>query len=194
MSLDKKENKKILRQKLKQKLSELSIIEIDRISLSLSNNLKSYISEYKIQNKINGISIGGFSPIANEPIWFKAFSPGDNANYSLVHMHDEVNISYHKVDFRDIISEIHGLKLDNKLIEKETYPDIILVPGLGFNKSLDRLGRGRGYFDSYLKSYKGIKIGLFFECQRVDSVFTEEHDEKLDLIITEKKIYKGKNK
>jgi 5-formyltetrahydrofolate cyclo-ligase len=68
---------------------------------------------------------------------------------------------------------------------------VVLIPGLAYTRSLERLGRGKAYFDNYLKNYKGEKIGLFFGLQEVDDVFLEKHDMKLDLIITEKEIIRG---
>ena len=68
-------------------------------------------------------------------------------------------------------------------------PDCILVPGLSFDPQGYRLGYGGGYYDNFLKSQKGIKIGLFFEFQFEESIFHENHDIKLDLIITESKTY-----
>ena len=62
--------------------------------------------------------------------------------------------------------------------------DLILVPGLAFDQTGHRIGYGRGFYDSLLKSTKGLKVGLAFEEQIVGKIPTEDHDVPLDLIIS----------
>lgn len=64
--------------------------------------------------------------------------------------------------------------------------DLIIVPGLAFDRKLNRLGFGMGYYDRYL-SNKGIyKIGLCFDEQIVEFVPVNELDIKMDMVITKK--------
>ncbi len=64
--------------------------------------------------------------------------------------------------------------------------DLIIVPGVAFDKRGNRIGFGKGYYDRFLKGYRGKKIALAYEFQLVDRIETEEHDERVDEIITEK--------
>lgn len=73
----------------------------------------------------------------------------------------------------------------NKVIPNT--PDIILVPGVAFSYRLERLGYGKGFYDRYLTE-NVLKIGLAFEFQTLDTLPVEEHDIKMDKIITEKQI------
>jgi len=67
--------------------------------------------------------------------------------------------------------------------------DLILVPGVVFDKSGNRIGHGVGYYDSLLKDSKNAcHIGLAFEVQIVDSIPAEEHDMKVDKIVTENRV------
>jgi 5-formyltetrahydrofolate cyclo-ligase len=68
-----------------------------------------------------------------------------------------------------------------------------LVPGVAFDKTGARLGRGKGIYDRLLKNSNGLSIGIFYECQRADKVPADEHDQKLDMIVTEKVIINLKN-
>jgi len=68
--------------------------------------------------------------------------------------------------------------------------DAIIVPGLAFDLNKNRLGRGKGCYDKYLKNYNGIKIGLCKETQIIEKVPVEEHDIKMDIIVTEKRVIK----
>jgi len=64
-------------------------------------------------------------------------------------------------------------------------PDIIIVPGLAFDRSGNRLGRGGGFYDAYLRNFHGQKIGICKQMQFVDELPIEEHDIKVDFVITE---------
>jgi len=67
--------------------------------------------------------------------------------------------------------------------------DLILVPGVVFDESGNRIGHGMGYYDKLLKnSKKALHIGLAFEMQIVDNIPAEEHDVKVDKIVTENRI------
>lgn len=65
-----------------------------------------------------------------------------------------------------------------------------LIPLVGFDKNRQRLGYGKGYYDSTLKETTAIRIGLAYDCQEVPIFEPEEHDERLDIIITESKMLK----
>ena len=63
--------------------------------------------------------------------------------------------------------------------------DLMIIPGVAFDKDNNRLGYGRGYYDKYLKDKDLYKIGICFHEQLVDNIEVEEHDIKMDLIITD---------
>ena len=70
--------------------------------------------------------------------------------------------------------------------------DLIIVPGVSFDNFFNRLGFGMGYYDKYLSKSNIYKIGLCFSEQMVSSLPTQKHDIKMDMIITENKIYQKK--
>ncbi len=70
--------------------------------------------------------------------------------------------------------------IDNSLL------DVVIVPGSVFDKNGYRTGYGGGYYDRFLESTDALKVGVCFDFQLVDDVFPEEHDKKMDFIITEK--------
>lgn len=64
--------------------------------------------------------------------------------------------------------------------------DLVIVPGLGFDRKGNRLGRGGGYFDRLLaKATHAAKIGLAFKEQRVTRIPVEAHDIPVDRVITD---------
>ena len=78
----------------------------------------------------------------------------------------------------------------NKLV----YPDILLVPLVAFDYKRFRLGYGGGYYDRYVSKMKKkknlITIGLAFDFQKVKRLPVNKFDKKIDIVITNKKIYK----
>jgi 5-formyltetrahydrofolate cyclo-ligase len=65
---------------------------------------------------------------------------------------------------------------------------IHIIPGVGFDRNGNRLGRGHGYYDKFLQNKTGLKIGLAFDEQIVDNLHSEAHDIVMDLIITDKEL------
>ena len=77
-------------------------------------------------------------------------------------------------------------------------PDIILVPLVAFDKSLNRIGYGRGYYDRALKQLSSNKkiltIGMAFSFQEASIIPTNQYDYNLDCILTNRNlIYKKTN-
>lgn len=70
----------------------------------------------------------------------------------------------------------------------EPRADLILIPGLGFDRQGFRIGRGAGMYDRTLAKVRPDcqKIGLFFSLQEVPQIVREDHDQSLDGVITEK--------
>lgn len=65
--------------------------------------------------------------------------------------------------------------------------DLILVPGIAFNLSGKRLGRGSGYYDRFLKQAKRAKrVGLAFSEQLSRNIPVDTHDLLMDQVITDK--------
>lgn len=69
-------------------------------------------------------------------------------------------------------------------IKKEDI-DLIIVPGVAFDKQSRRIGYGKGYYDKFLKDFKGKTIGLAFKLQILEIIPKDEWDIKLDKVISE---------
>lgn len=66
--------------------------------------------------------------------------------------------------------------------------DLIVVPGVAFTRDGCRLGRGGGFYDRFLgrSDLHAATIGICFDVQIVSSLPTEEHDRRVDMVITER--------
>ena len=66
---------------------------------------------------------------------------------------------------------------------------LALVPGLAFDRSGGRLGRGGGYYDRWLTGFSGLTAALCRDAQLVDAVPRLPHDLGVDLVLTETGLY-----
>lgn len=68
--------------------------------------------------------------------------------------------------------------------------DLVITPSIVFDKKGYRLGYGKGYYDKYFSSREyDISVGLSYHKLLQDNVPKEDHDIKVDVIITEEKIF-----
>ncbi|MFH1418305.1 MAG: 5-formyltetrahydrofolate cyclo-ligase [Planctomycetota bacterium] len=79
---------------------------------------------------------------------------------------------------------IRGVPIPIELI------DLVIVPGLAFDPSGNRLGRGRGFYDRFLarEEFTGKACGLSLEVQIVDSIPARPHDVKVSMLVTEQRV------
>ncbi len=79
--------------------------------------------------------------------------------------------------------------LHSRLVSKKNI-DVVIVPGVAFDEKGNRLGRGMHFYDDFLAGMHAVKIGLAFELQIVENVPTEAHDVPVDLVVTEKRLFR----
>ena len=63
--------------------------------------------------------------------------------------------------------------------------DLALVPAVCYDRRGFRLGFGGGYYDRWLSGFSGFTVGLCRDCVLQDRVPTEDHDCRVDLLLTE---------
>jgi 5-formyltetrahydrofolate cyclo-ligase len=63
-----------------------------------------------------------------------------------------------------------------------------LIPGVAFEPGGNRLGRGGGHYDALLRGAAGIRVGIAFDWQVVESLPAEPHDEPMDFVVTERRV------
>lgn len=64
---------------------------------------------------------------------------------------------------------------------------LVLVPGLAFDRCGWRLGYGGGYFDRFLKDFRGVSVGVVFQALLLESIPHGEHDVPMHWLATEDK-------
>lgn len=94
----------------------------------------------------------------------------------------------HLVDVDDLdgLRPGHRGILEPSGVSEHDSPDVFLVPGVAFDLRGGRLGHGGGHYDRLLARHPGaVRIGLSFSCQLVLRVPMDEHDQPMDVVVTE---------
>ena len=83
--------------------------------------------------------------------------------------------------------------LEPRNSKKKIIPDLIMVPLVAFDNSLNRIGYGKGYYDRSLRKISKIKknvisLGIAYSFQRCKKIPVNNHDFKLNYVFTEKGI------
>lgn len=100
-----------------------------------------------------------------------------------------------KMDFY-LIDNLNELEIGKfKIMESKSFINnyhnsVCITPGICFDYKFYRIGYGKGYYDKFFKNYNGKKIGLCYESCLIDDCFHDTHDIPVDIVITEKKVYK----
>ena len=159
---------------------------------NLQINLEKFISFLK-NDKLNLKSIGGYYPSNYEidDLAILDFLEKKNFKVSLPIIKKDNQMNFYRWSRKDPL-KINKFGIPEPLSSKVFYPDILLVPLVAYDSSLNRLGYGGGYYDRYIekieKIKKVIKIGLAFSFQKISSIPTNQYDKRLDFIVTEKEI------
>ena len=167
-------------------------IRKNKFDKNLQINLEKFISFLK-NNKLNLKSIGGYYPSNYEIDDLAILDLLEKKNFkvSLPIIKKDNQMNFYRWSRNDPL-KINKFGIPEPLSSKVFYPDILLVPLVAYDSSLNRLGYGGGYYDRYIekldKIKKVIKIGLAFSFQKISSIPTNKYDKKLDFIVTEKEI------
>ena len=165
-----------------------------KFNKDLKINLGKFISFLKI-DKLNFKSIGGYYPSNYEIDDLDILDLLEKKNFkvSLPIIKKENQMNFYSWSRNDPL-KINKFGIPEPVSSKMFYPDILLVPLVAYDASLNRLGYGGGYYDRYIekieKVKKVVKIGLAFSFQKISSIPINQYDKRLDFIVTEKEILK----
>ncbi len=174
--------------------SEILKFRKKNFNKNLKINLDKFISFLKI-NIRNAKKIGGYYPSNYEIDDLEILDVLDKQNFkiSLPIVKKNNQMNFYSWSKKDPL-KVNKFGIPEPVSSKILYPDILLVPLVGYDKNLNRLGYGGGFYDRYIekidKIKKVTKIGLAFSYQKITSIPINQYDKKLDFIVTEKEIVK----
>ena len=143
------------------------------------------------KNNLTKKCIGGYFPVNYEVDDLEILKKFENKKYqiSLPVIKKNFDMDFYQWSFNDPL-KINKYGIPEPILKKIIYPDVILVPLVAFDKKLNRLGYGGGYYDRVIKKIsekkKILKIGLAFSVQKINNVPVTKYDKKLDYIVTDK--------
>ena len=161
------------------------------------NNFKNFQIDFKViikflkKKKIKGKILGGYYPYNYELDIMKILEKFEEKNYliSLPRIKKNFQMDFFQWTTTDPLT-VNKYGIPEPISSKVIYPDILFVPLVAFDKNLNRIGYGGGFYDRYIKKIKKNKkittIGLAYSFQKVKKIQINKYDIKLDFIITEK--------
>ena len=145
------------------------------------------------KNNLTKKCIGGYFPVNHEIDDLEILKKLKKKKYqiSLPAIKKNFDMDYYSWSFDDPL-KINQYGIPEPNSKKLIYPDILLVPLVAFDKNLNRLGYGGGYYDRVIdklsKKKYILKIGLALSVQKINNVPVTKYDKKLDYIVTDKYI------
>ena len=95
---------------------------------------------------------------------------------------------FHKLEsIKDV--ELNKYHIREPLFSSEIIDniEIMIVPGIAFDVSKNRIGYGKGYYDRYLSKHECYKVGLAFDEHLHKEIPADSFDIKMDIVITDKR-------
>ena len=158
---------------------------------NLKINLEQITKILKEKN-IKGRTVGGYYPYNYEIDIMEILKNFEKKKYqiSLPKIKKNSEMDFFHWSIKDPLS-INQYGIPEPISNKVKCPDILLVPLVAYDKNLNRIGYGGGFYDRYIKKIVNIKkiitIGLAYSFQKVNKIPVDKFDISLDFIVTEKK-------
>ena len=179
----------MFKSKLRKKILKLREVEnFKNIKIDFDN-----VFDLLKKNNLTKKCIGGYFPVNHEIDDLEILKKLKKKKYqiSLPVIKKNFDMDFYRWSFDDPL-KINKYGIPEPFSKKLIYPDILLVPLVAFDKNLNRLGYGGGYYDRVIdklsKKKYILKIGLALSVQKINNVPVTKYDKKLDYIVTDKYI------
>ena len=179
----------MFKSKLRKKILKLREVEnFKNIKIDFDN-----VFDLLKKNNLTKKCIGGYFPVNYEIDDLEILKKLKKKKYqiSLPVIKKNFDMDFYRWSFDDPL-KINKYGIPEPFSKKLIYPDILLVPLVAFDKNLNRLGYGGGYYDRVIdklsKKKNILKIGLALSVQKINNVPVTKYDKKLDYIVTDKYI------
>lgn len=178
-------NKQQLRREIRTRLKSMTVADKKLASERVASNLLALGLEAKSVCIYNALDSEVATDVLIEYYMrnAKVYLPVVRGEEMLLVQVDE-NTEYEIGDYG--ISEPCGVELSARQVEI----DLCITPMLAGDRKLNRLGKGKGYYDRFFDKCDCVKVGLCFDCQMVEEIETEPWDKKMHYIVTDKEIVK----
>ena len=176
-----------LRQEMRARLKRISKQEQGDFSASICEQIVALIEH----EELHGGVIASFAAFGMEPLLFDLHQRLPMMQIAFPRCHGGGKMDFYRVSS---ISELHSGKYgilepaddeSSKVAASEI--SVYLVPALAYSDDGKRLGKGGGYYDRFFarEGANGMRVGVIFGCQRHQNIPTDEHDQPVDIVISE---------
>lgn len=189
-------DKKNLRAEILEKRKNISREELEKKSSSIAKSLFS-TDYYKRSNYIMAY-IDFRNEVKTEEIVKTALKEGKNVVIPISVVENKQLILSQLFNYdKELEASTYGILEPKSEFVREIHPeliDLILVPGVAFDRRGYRIGYGGGYYDRFLsKIHKSVpKVALAFNLQITPHIKEGKYDIPVDYVITEDEIIKAK--
>lgn len=182
--------KKQIRKEILEKRGKLGSIDHKYFSNCIINSILDS-SHYRDANTIM-VFVSFSDEVDTHEFIKKAISDGKKVTVPITFPKTKEIKPSHIESFHDLEPGYYGIltpKADCINLVSPEEIDLIIVPGVAFDKNGYRVGYGGGYYDRFLSRLPQVTtIGIAFELQIIDKVPRDEYDIAVDFIFTEKKV------
>ncbi len=181
------QQKKAVRQKIKQLQQKMSPAKIKETSQKISKQLKNIVQFHQAKSLF--IYLAAEDEVQTLPLIKNLLA--HNKIVTVPKIFDQQTIAPVRIkDTAALTKNKFGILEPDSEEKYSGTIETALVPGLAFTPAGDRLGRGNGYYDRYLAQNPDIfTIGLAFEEQILPELPSTANDQKIDMVLTESQIY-----
>ena len=185
--------KEKLRKKMKELRERMAAEDVVQKSIAIANKLK-LLAEYKEAKAVLFYAAKG-NEVQTWQLISEAITKKKKALLPITDMKNrELKVAETSEYPKGLVEGKFGIMEPEK---RTTFPegeiDLAIIPGVAFSEEGYRLGYGLGFYDKLISRLRSErvnirKIGLAYDFQIVDKIPKQEHDQRMDMIITEKKV------
>lgn len=175
-------NKKELRKQIRDRKRQFTNKELEELSLPIMNkllgipevvNAETILMYYSLPDEVNTHETVELMAMQNKTVLLPKVIDGENM---------EIRIYKNKNDLT--IGSYGIMEPNGQIFTDFNKITTAVIPGMSFDNDCNRLGRGKGYYDRFLKKIpNAYKIGICFDFQKEKEIPHEENDIKMDIVI-----------
>ena len=182
--MDKKQARKYVKE-IKKTLSESEVIERSKNVINRIYGLLQY------KNSVNILTYVNYNQeVVTKELINVCLADGKNVYVPKVHGKE---MKFHRINSLDDLKPgAYGILEPVTQYTEDVSEGLMIMPGVAFDKKLNRAGYGGGFYDKYLEKHPDIyKAAVCFDFQVVDEIETENYDLKPDVLVMESGVLVG---
>ncbi|MFY4776338.1 5-formyltetrahydrofolate cyclo-ligase [Metabacillus sp. RGM 3146] len=184
-------DKKTYRSRMREKLQQMDDFKYRDLSAAIQMKLEG-LQDWKRASTV-ALTISSEREVDTNPLILNAWQQGKRVAVPKCIPSSKGMVFRILTSYDELETVYFGLKepipSKTELISQD-HIDLAIIPGLVYDRRGFRIGYGGGYFDRWLKNYKGASLSLAFSQQVVPQLPEESFDIPVQQIVTEDEVIK----